>query len=362
MNDSPPRVSIIVPCRNEADHIEKCVRSILGQQMGGLSFELIVADGMSDDGTRELLKRLAIQDERIRVVDNPHQIVSSGLNAAIRAAHGQIIMRMDAHTEYASDYVRQCFLVLQETGADNVGGPWIARGDGYVGLAISAAFNSSFAVGGARGHNPDYEGEVDTVYLGCWRRELFDRIGLFDEELIRNQDDEFNLRLMRCGARIWQSPRIRSWYHPRASLRDLFRQYQQYGYWKVRVIQKHHLPASIRHLIPAAFVACLAILAAAAPFGELAVIALAALLAAYGIAAAVAAGITATRYDVRLFPILPLVFVCYHLSYGVGFLRGILDFAVLRRVSPFCNKLTRSSRKVVSGKAAISTGSDDSLR
>src|SRR5262249_1078406 len=151
-------------------------------------------------------------------------------------------------------------------GADNVGGPWIARADGYVGLAIAAAFQSSFAVGGARGHNPEYEGKVDTVYLGCWRREIFDRIGFFDEELVRNQDDEFNLRIVRSGGGVWQSPKIQSWYTPRASLRDLCRQYSQYGYWKLRVIQKHRLPASMRHIVPAGFVALLMILGLTAPF------------------------------------------------------------------------------------------------
>ena len=225
-------ISIIVPCRNEADHVERAVQSILQQQVDP-GLEVILADGRSDDGTREILNRLANQDSRLRIVDNPRQIVSAGLNAAIQAAKGQVIIRMDAHANYAPDYVRQCVLVLNETGADNVGGPWIAQGEGYIGRAIAAAFQSSFAVGGARSHSPLYEGEVDSVYLGCWRREVFDRIGLFDEDLVRNQDDEFNLRLVRSGGRIWQSPRIRSWYRPRNSLRNLFRQYAQYGYWKV---------------------------------------------------------------------------------------------------------------------------------
>src|SRR5262249_53760198 len=157
--------------------------------------------------------------------------------AAIRAAQGSIIIRMDVHTEYASDYIRQCLAVLQETGADNVGGPWVAKGNGLVSSAIAAAFQSPFAVGGARGHDFHYEGAIDTVYLGCWPREVFDRIGLFDEEFVRNQDDEFNLRLARAGGKIWQSPRIKSWYRPRGSLKALWRQYVQYGYWKVRVIQ-----------------------------------------------------------------------------------------------------------------------------
>jgi succinoglycan biosynthesis protein ExoA len=349
-------VSIIVPCRNEAAHIENCIRSILAQELGDSRFEIIVADGMSDDGTREILKQLAAEDNRIQVVDNPLKIVSAALNAAIRAAHGGIIVRMDAHTEYAADYVKQCLLVLEETGADNVGGPWVARGKGYIGRAISAAFQSPFAVGGARGHNPGYEGEVDTVYLGCWRRELFDHAGFFDEELVRNQDDEFNLRLVLSGARIWQSPRIRSCYHPRASLADLFRQYQQYGYWKVRVIQKHRLPASIRHLVPAGFVASLLILILAAPFGELPAYALTALIGAYALTAIAAAAVTATQQGFELLPVLPLIYACYHFSYGLGFLRGIWDFLVIGRAGKFANKLTRSSKSIATGRVGAPTG------
>jgi glycosyltransferase involved in cell wall biosynthesis len=276
-------VSIIVPCRNEAAHIEACVRSILAQQAGSAKLELIVAEGMSDDGTREILNSLAANDTRLRIVDNPRKIVSSGLNAGIREATGQVIIRMDAHTQYASDYVRKCLEVLEETGADNVGGPWVARGDGYAGLAIAAAFQSPFAIGGARAHDSAYEGELDSVYLGCWRSDVFQRIGHFDEELVRNQDDEFNLRLVRAGGRIWQSPRIRSWYQVRSSLKDLCRQYVQYGYWKVRVIQKHRLPASVRHIIPGTFVASLAILMISAPFGVIPKYGLVLLAGTYGL-------------------------------------------------------------------------------
>ena len=177
---------------------------------------------------------------------------------------------MDAHTRYASDYVRNCLEVLRTTGADNVGGPWVARGTGIIGRTVAAALQSPFSFGGTRGHNPDYEGIVDTVYLGCWPREVFGRVGLFDEELVRNQDDEFNLRLTRAGGKIWQSPRIKSWYRPRGSTVRLLRQYMQYGYWKVRVIQKHKIPASVRHLIPGLFVLSLVVLALAAPWSRVA--------------------------------------------------------------------------------------------
>jgi succinoglycan biosynthesis protein ExoA len=339
-------VSIVIPCRNEADHIEKCLQSIFAQQAGHANLEIILADGMSDDGTRQILKQLADRESRLKVVDNPGRIVSTGLNAAIRAAAGEVIIRMDAHTEYASDYVLRCLEVLQKSGADNVGGPWMARGNHYLSRAIAAAFQSRFAFGGARSHAQDYEGEIDTVYLGCWRREVFDKIGLFDEELVRNQDDEFNLRTVRSGGRIWQSPTIRSWYQPRGSLRHLFRQYLQYGYWKVRVIQKHRRPASIRHLVPAGFVASLVVLSLAAPFATLPAYGLAVLLSTYGLFITIAAAYVSIQKEFRFIPVLPAVFACYHISYGIGFLRGIWDFILLRRASPFATRLTRSSRPV----------------
>ena len=226
--EAPAFVSVVIPCRNEKGHIESCVRTMLSQAPPEGGFEVIVADGMSDDGTRELLSQLARAHPALRVLDNTGGIVSTGLNAAIRAAQGQIIVRADVHTAYAPDYLRECVAVLKESGADNVGGPWSAVGDGYVGRGIAAVFHSPFGSGGARAHNPQYEGEVDTVYLGCWWRSLFDRIGGFDEELVRNQDDELNLRLKRAGGTVWQSTRIRSWYRPRNSLRRLFQQYIQY--------------------------------------------------------------------------------------------------------------------------------------
>src|SRR5262245_36497679 len=259
-SDPGPAVSIVVPCRNERDQIEIALQSILAQESPPGGFEVIIADGMSDDGTRSILSKLTKQNSRLRIVDNPGGIVSTGLNAAIRSARGRTIIRMDAHTSYAPDYIHQCVKLLAETAAGNVGGPWVARGKGRVGTAIAAAFQSSFATGGALGHDPNYSGPVDTVYLGCWPREVFDRVGMFDEELVRNQDDEFNLRLARSGGKIWKSTRIKSWYHPRETLPWLFSQYVQYGYWKVRVIQKHKFPASLRHVIPACFILELIIL------------------------------------------------------------------------------------------------------
>src|SRR5262249_47183273 len=153
-----------------------------------------------------------------------------------------------------------------ETGADNVGGAMRTRASGFVQEAISLAFHSPFSVGGARFHNVEYQGYVDTVPYGCWRKSKLLDLGLFDEELVRNQDDELNLKIIRRGGKIWQSSLIQSWYQPRTSLWALFCQQAQYGYWKVRVIQKHKLPASWRHVVPAASLASLISLSVLAPF------------------------------------------------------------------------------------------------
>ncbi len=367
-----PLVSIILICRREALHIRETLTSILAQAEPEGGFEIVVADGMSDDGTREMLAEIARADSRVRVIDNPARLTAAGLNAAIRAASGRILVRMDAHTRYAPDYLRQCVTVLRRTGADNVGGPWVAQATSYVGEAIAAAFQSRFAAGGARSHEAHYEGEVDSVYLGCWRKEVFQRFGDFDESLARNQDDEHNLRILRGGGRIWQSPQIRSWYHSRTSLRQLFNQYLQYGYWKVQVIRKHGKPAALRHLVPGFFVMTLLLLCLICSFclvvaswwpapllpGAIsswllwpAWIGLLALVFLYILALGVASLQTAARTKWKLLPALPLAFCCYHFGYGLGFIRGVVDFAIRKRSAGAA--MTGLTREAVSESSPV---------
>jgi glycosyltransferase involved in cell wall biosynthesis len=336
-------VTVIIPCRNEAGCIEACLRSVLKQEPPPGGFEIIVADGLSDDGTRELLARLCAEEPSIRMVDNPQRITPAGLNVAIRAARGSVIVRMDAHTEYAPDYIRCCLEVLTRTGADNVGGPARTKTASRVQEVIAAAYHSPLVVGGARFHDAAFEGPVDTVTYGCWRREAFEKFGFFDEELVRNQDDEHNLRITRAGGHIYQSPSIRSWYQPRSSLIALFRQYSQYGYWKVRVIRKHRIPASLRHLVPGAFVGTVLLLMPLAIFMPWARWILVALLAAYGLANLAASLDAARRGGVRCLPLLPVVVICYQIGYGWGFLRGLMDFVLFRRAPvQSATRLTRA--------------------
>jgi succinoglycan biosynthesis protein ExoA len=328
---STPLVSIIIPARNEEAYIEACLRSILTQDQIEGDFEILLLDGRSNDDTREIAAKIAVEDPRIRLLDNPKRVSPAAMNIGIQAARGEIIIRMDAHTEYAPDYLKQCVQTLRETGADNVGGPHRAKGDSLVQKAIAAVHHSAYAVGGALSHNLDYEGLVDTVIYGCWRKETFLKIGLYDEEMVVCDDDELNLRLTRSGGRIWQSPRIKSWYHSRSSLRDVFRQYRKYGYYKVRVIQKHHLPASWRHLVPGIFVIVTLITLVLLPWVAWAPTLLLALISGYGLATLVAAVRAGRRWGWHLFPIMPLIFVCFHFGYGLGFLRGVIDFIIFRR-------------------------------
>jgi succinoglycan biosynthesis protein ExoA len=347
---SEPALSVVVPCRNEKHHIESVIQSILSQESPPGAFEVIVADGMSDDGTREILEEIARGDPRLKVVDNNERITPSGMNVGIRHARGQFIAIMGAHNEYASDYLRASVEILEETGADNVGGSMVCRGQSRMQQAIAIAHHSPFSVGGAHWHNTSYEGPADTVFGGVYRREVFDRIGLFDESFVRNQDDELNLRLTRAGGKIWHSPRIRSWYHPRASLTALFRQYVQYGYWKVRVMQKHRRPAALRHIIPGGFVFSLIALPLLAMFYQRLLFVWLGLIGVYLLSNISASLVTAAQHGWKYLPLLPPVFACYHFGYGLGFMRGILDFIILRRSpSTAFTSLTRPSATSVHG-------------
>lgn len=336
-------VTVVVPCRNEVGFINHFIDLILEQNRDNIDLEIIIADGMSDDGTREILQSYAEVCPCLRVIENKSRIVSTGLNDAIKEAKGEIIVRMDVHTEYAKDYIQQCIKVLNETGADSVGGPWEAVGKGYLQEAIALAFQSPFSSGGSSCRKIGVEGPVDTVYLGCWKKQTLIDQGLFDEELVRNQDDELSLRIVRSGGKIWQSPKIKSRYYPRASIKDLFRQYMQYGFWKVYVIRKHKTPASVRHVVPGGFVASLIILPALIPFTNIAFTATLAILGLYLMANLFATVFTCSKpYTFKYIPIMPIIFAVYHAGYGYGFLCGVLRFTFFQKHKSLSfEKLTR---------------------
>lgn len=325
------RISIIAPCLNERDYIAQFLSSALEQADFGPEDEILILDGMSDDGTRERVAHAAQEDPRVRLVDNPGRSQARAMNLGLREARGEIILRMDVHTQYDQDYVRHCVAVLRESGAANVGGPALTRWRTAFQHANALAYHSPFCVGGAAFHDPGAEGPVDSVPYGCWPRRVLEELGGFDEDFTRNEDDELNLRLHKAGLQVYLSPRIRSWYYPRDRFSTVFRQYDQYGYWKVAVVRKHKLPAKPRHLVPAGFVAFLAGLPLAIWAGDpwralgLGVLGLYLLLL-------LGASWSASRgapWGVRLR--VPLIIATYHVAYGKGFWGGILHFLLLRR-------------------------------
>lgn len=348
LKTAPVAVTAVVAARNEVGYIERCVRSLLSQQVPERDFEVIVADGMSDDGTRDILARLAEDDPRLRVIDNPRMITATAFNAAINASRGRYIAIMGAHARYPDDYLARCLELAERLKVDNVGGATTAEGTTYRQRAIAASHHSAFSVGGASWHSLDYEGPASTVFGGFYRRDVFDRIGMFDERLVRNQDDEFNFRLELAGGSTWQSASVRSWYTPRSTIGALFRQYRQYGYWKAGVMRKHGRAPELRHYVPAAFVLGLALpalLAVVAAFGAiwlpgLQVVSLlfagllAAGLALYAVFLGIASFTTARRYGWALLPVLPPIFASYHVGYGTGFLEGFFDFMLRSEARP----------------------------
>ena len=339
--DTMPHVSVIVPCRNEIRHIRAFLDCVLQQKLGRIEMEILIADGMSDDGTREVLAEFEGPCPSIRVLDNPERIVSTGANRAIREAWGEIIIRMDVHTLYAPDYVRTCVEVLNATGAGNVGGPARTRVDGYLAQAIALAFHTPFASGGAKYRDPCYEGPTASVPYGCFRKSTLEFVGLYDEELVCGQDVDLSFRITSFGWTVWQSPKIVSWYTPRSSISKLIRQHFQYGFWKARILRKHREIFSRRSIVPASCLVvgvALLLCALAASLGrsvwwrDAFLTVLIFLLDSYLIASFTTAFCIAKRNGWRLFPLLPVVFAAYQLPYAIGFLLALLYRPTIRNL------------------------------
>jgi lipopolysaccharide/colanic/teichoic acid biosynthesis glycosyltransferase/glycosyltransferase involved in cell wall biosynthesis len=320
-----PFVSVVLPIRNEAAFIGKALTAVLAQDYP--HFEVLVADGMSDDGTARIVRALAGADARVRVLDNPGRIVATGLNAAVKAARGDIVVRVDGHCEIAVDYVRRCVEHLGKGDVWGVGGPLETIGQTRVARAIAAAMSSRFGVGNSAFRTLFGQSLlVDTVAFPAYPRRVLELAGPFDEELVRNQDDEYNYRLRKMGGRLLLAADVRARYFSRSSLRSLWRQYFQYGFWKVRVLQKHPRQMSARQFVPPVFVLAIASLALSSywPAGRMA---LALLAAVYATLTGLAAFVVSRRArEPRLFAPLVVSFPILHLSYGSGFLVGLVRF------------------------------------
>jgi succinoglycan biosynthesis protein ExoA len=327
MTDPRPPVTVLIPCRNEERTIEQVLDALRAQTYPAERTEVIVADGGSTDGTREKIRSYAQSHPgwALRCVDNPGRSAPAGLNAGLREAGGEIILRMDAHAVPDPDYIERCMETLERTGCDGAGGVILIQpgGKGVIARAIAAAVASPFATGGVRYRAGGEAGEVDTVPYAAFRRGVFRRVGFFNERVPVNEDYEFNYRVRAAGGRIWFSPEIRSRYIARGNLGALLRQYFFYGHQKAVMLSFHPKSIRLRQLIPALFAPSLVVLAAGAFFHRPLAIMLGAELLAYGAAAAYFAGRAALiRKDPALVPALFPVFFCIHIAWGTGFWIG----------------------------------------
>jgi succinoglycan biosynthesis protein ExoA len=337
-----PSVSVVLPIRNEAAFIGRALASVLTQDYPVDRLEVLVADGRSTDATRDIVSFFEARSSgRVRLIDNPGEIVPTGLNAAIAEASGDVIVRVDGHCEVPPDFVRRAVLHLSRDAVDCVGGILDTVGETRTARVIAAAMSAPFGVGGSAfrstdttsSHAQTYSTLTDTVAFPAFTRDAIARAGWFDEELVRNQDDEYSYRLRRLGGRILLAADMRARYYSRGTMRGLWRQCFEYGYWKVRVLQKHPRQMRARQFVPAMFVAGLAAgadLVAIAPWlWPLP----ASVIALYIAAAAAASASTAYRHgwwrhlsEWRLIPHLTACFVTMHVAYGLGSLTGAVGF------------------------------------
>jgi succinoglycan biosynthesis protein ExoA len=327
---STPLVSIVMPVLNEEKYLARCLQSVMDQDYPLDKLEVLVVDGMSDDRSREIVAEFVACFPQIKLLDNPQRSIPAAMNIGIRKARGEVIVRVDGHCFLERDYVSQCLRYLRETGADNVGGPACAVGESYVGEAIALALSSPFGHGGSQFRYSQQENYVDTVFLGAFRRDLFDRIGLYDEDLLCAEDYELNHRLRAAKGKILLTSKIRVRYVTRNSLRKFGKQYFGYGFWRMQVIQKHLRALRLRHLMTASFVFILIASGMAGLFDSRFRLLLLTVLLVYLAASLFFSTLLAWKQGWRYLPILPVVFATLHLSWGSGFLWGLVRVCLRR--------------------------------
>ncbi len=323
-----PFVSVIIPLRNEEAFIQKGLHAIFSQDYPANSIEVLLADGMSTDRTREIIAEYQKDHPHLQLIDNPGRIVPTGMNLALRQSKGEIIIRVDGHCIIAPDYVSKCVQYLSNGEYDGVGGPMKSIGETPLSETIAMGMSSPFGVGNSAFRTTTGKTmQVDSVPFPAYTMAIIENAGLYDEELVRNQDDEYNYRIREAGGKILLAEDIHSTYYSRGSLNKLWKQYFQYGYWKVRVLQKHPRQMSPRQFVPPAFVFGLLfafLLSFVFAWGKWL---LAVIVSLYLISNIIASLITSAKRGWKHLPLLPVVYAILHLSYGSGFLIGLVRFA-----------------------------------
>jgi GT2 family glycosyltransferase len=287
---------------------------------------------MSDDGSQDLVLSLASQRDLIHLIENPRRVTAAAINIGVQSARGDVIIILSAHSFAVSDFLSQNVASLSRTGAACVGGPIHSISSSFLGETISLAMSSPFGVGDALFRYSQKEQYVDTVAFGAYRRQVFDEIGLFDETLVYSEDDEFNYRLRKHGGKIFLAPTIKSFYHTRTSLRQLWKQYFRYGLGKIRVIQRHPKTATIRPFVPFTFVSTLLVSGLVGTLNPVFLWMFLSVLASYLVVSFLFAIRISARSSWGHLLVLPVAFACLHFSYGLGFLVGL--FRLVKKAIP----------------------------
>ena len=333
-----PSVTVIVPCYNEQETIHLLLDSLCNQTYPVNDFEVVIADGMSSDRTREVITdfKCAQPHLDVRVVDNPQRTIPAGLNRALAAAQGKWIIRLDAHSIPQPDYIERSILALQQGLGENVGGVWEIRpfGNSAQARAIAAVASHPLAVGDAHyrfGTRPQL---TDTVPFGAYERSYIAQLGGYDEELLTNEDYELNTRIRAQGGRIWLDPAIRTVYFARPNLGALWRQYWRYGYWKARMLRRNPHSLRWRQVIPPLFALGLGILGLLAMFWRPARYGLASIVLIYvGVLLVAGLQIAWKKKDISILPIAPLAIAVMHLAWGTAFLWSMIKLPKIKTVS-----------------------------
>jgi succinoglycan biosynthesis protein ExoA len=320
---SLPFVSVVMVVRNEGPFIARSLEQVLRQDYPRDRMEIIVSDGLSDDNTRAVLAEYQVKYPFIQVVDNHGRIVASGLNVAIDRAQGELIVRIDGHGEVATDFVSQVVQLMEEhPEAWSGGGPIVHAGTNRFGEAVAIAMSHPGGVGLASHRFENYEGYVEGAHFPTFRKWIFERIGMFDEQLVRTEDDEFNYRIAQAGGKIYVSPRVRYVYYVRDRLGNLFRQYFQYSFWRIPVIRKHKKPTTLRQVVPPLFFLAMFALLIVGIWLRQPLVALA--LPAIYLAALTAIAISVIpRKGLIVASMVPLALATIHFAYALGVGYGV---------------------------------------
>lgn len=319
---SLPFVTVVMVVRNEAPFMARALELVLAQDYPRDRMEIIVADGLSDDGTRDVLAEYQAKYPFIQVVNNPGRIVASGLNVAIDRSQGELIVRIDGHGQVATDFVSQVVQLMDEhPEAWCAGGPIVHAGTNLFGEAVAVAMSHPLGVGLATHRFEDYEGYVEGAHFPTFRKWIFDRIGKFDEGLVRTEDDEFNYRIAQAGGKVYVSPRVRYVYYVRDRLGKLFRQYFQYSFWRIPVIKKHKKPTTLRQVVPPLFFLAVFVLLGVGIWLRQPWIALA-LPAIYLVALIAVAISVIPRKGLAVAALVPLAVATMHFAYALGIAYG----------------------------------------